>query len=298
MRDINIESKNVVTMTGKVLDISFRTGKNKMGSPYEMAMLTLRVEQDYMGIHEVSEIPLSIYANQFKKDGGISAAYDNLQKLKEIKTAQKNGLDAADRIRFASGRLEENNFLTKSGNFITGWQVRPSLVNINPSAADCATFNEDIFIMDMREEMDREGEPTGRLIIKGGIVRYGGSLDVVEFIVENPDGVDAIGANYEPNQTMNISGRIRYTSIEEKRQVTESSGWGEALPETSTRKVRELIVTNDGGTPFDDEVAYDPAEIKKAFNERKARLEQMQMNAKQKATTPAPSTAKKQYDWE
>lgn len=296
MRDINTESKNVITMTGKVLGISFRTGKNKDGKPYEMAMLTLRVEQDYLGIHEVNEIPVSIYASKFKNDGTISPAYDNLQKMKDIKTVQKVGFEAADRIRFTSGRLEENNYLTKTGNFISTWAVRPSLVSINPSAADCATFNEDIFIMDMREEMDRESEPTGRLIIKGGIVRYGGSLNVVDFIVENPDGVDAIQANYEPNQTMNISGRIRYTSVEEKHPVSASSGWGETL--TSTRKVRELIVTNDGGEPFDDDMAYDPVEIKKAFNERKARLEQLQLNAKQKATPAAPSPAKKVYDWE
>lgn len=297
MRDVNFESKNVITMTGKVLEMSFRTGKNREGKPYEMALFTLRVEQEYMGVHEVSEIPMSIYANQFKNDGTISPAYDNLQKMKDIKTVQKVGLDAADRIRFTKGRLEENNFLTKSGNFISTWAIRPSLVSINPSAADCATFNEDIFIMDMREEMDREGEPTGRLIIKGGIVRYGGTLDVVEFIVENPDGVDAISANYEPNQTMNVSGRVRYTSIEEKRPVNSSSGWGETLTESSTHKVRELIITNDGGEPFDDEMAYDPVEIKKAFNERKARLEQLQLNAKQK-TAAVPSPVKKEYDWE
>lgn len=295
MRDITTESKNVVTMTGKLVEISFRNGKTKAGKPYESANATIRVEQDYQGTHEISEIPVSIFASQYTNSGKLNPAYENLQNLKECKTIQKNGFDAATSIRFTKGTLEENNFLTKNGNFITGWRIRPSLCSSNSKIADTATFSCDIFIMDMREEMDREGEPTGRLIIKGGLVQYAGRLDVVEFIVENPDGVDYISSNYEPNQTMRIEGRIRYTTQEEKHQVTQSSGWGEAIPQTSTRTVRELIVTNDGGAPFDEEVAYDPIEIKKAFNERKARLEQEQM-AKQ--TKSAPSTAARQYDWE
>lgn len=298
MRDITIESKNQVTMTGKLLEISFRSGKTKAGKPYESANATVRVEQEYQGVHEVSEIPVSIFASQYTNAGKLNPAYDNLQTLKECKTAQKNGLDSAATIRFTNGSLEENNFLTRSGNFITGWRIRPSLVSANSKIADTATFCCDIFIMDMREEMNREGEPTGRLIIKGGIVQYAGRLDVIEFVVENPDGVDYISSNYEPNQTMHVEGRIRYTTQEEKRQVSQSSGWGESIPQTSTRTVRELIITNDGGAPFDEEVAYDPVEIKKAFNERKARLEQEQMNQKAKQTaTPAPSAAK-QYDWE
>ena len=152
--------------------------------------------------------------------------------------------------------------------------------------------------MDMKEEFDREGETTGRLIIKGAIVQYGGRLDVVEFIVESPDCVDYISNNWQPNDTVNVGGRIRYSVQEEKRAAAESS-WGEELPETSTRVVRELIITRGSDEPFEEDMAYDPTDIKKAFNERKARLEQMQLDAKTKASKPAATTApKKDYEWE
>lgn len=301
MKNLMNEAKNQITMTGKLLEVSFRTGKTKQGKPYESANATIRVEQEYQGVHEISEIPVSFFASQYTNAGGINPAYENLQSLKECKTAQRNGLNEAATIRFTKGQIQENNFLSRSGQMVNTWRIRPSLASYGSKSADSATFSVDIFIMDMREELNREGEPTGRLIIKGGIVQYAGKLDVVEFIVENPDGVDYISSNYEPNQTMRVEGRIRYTTQEEKRQVSESSGWGEVIPQTSTRTVRELIVTNDGGAPFDEEVAYDPVEIKKAFNERKARLEQEQMNQKAKqmaSAAPAPAASNKQYDWE
>jgi hypothetical protein len=155
----------------------------------------------------------------------------------------------------------------------------------------------DIFIMDMHEEVDREGEPTGRLVIKGAVVQYGGRLDVIEFIVEGNDAVNYISRNWEENKTVNVGGRIRVTSQEEKRSASESS-WGEELPETSTRMVRELIITRGSDEPFDDDFAYDAAEIKKAFNERKARLEQMQIDAKNNTKKSAPATSKSNYSWE
>ena len=46
-------------------------------------------------------------------------------------------------------------------------------------------------------------------------------------------------------------------------------------------------------------MAYDATEIKKAFNERKARLEQLQLDAKTKGAKPAAQAPKKNdYSWE
>ena len=193
--------------------------------------------------------------------------------------------------------LRENNFVSRSGQLVNGWQINTSFLN-EGKTADIASFNMDIFIIDMHEEMDREGEPTGRLVIKGAVVQYQGKLDVIEFIVEGADAVNYISRNWEENQTVNIGGRIRFTSQEEKRSANESS-WGEELPETSTRMVRELIITRGSDEPFDEDFAYDAAEIRKAFNERKARLEQLQVDAKKgTANKPAATSSNSKYSWE
>ena len=217
-----------------------------------------------------------------------------------MKTAQNVGIDAASRVRLTGTTLQENNFVSRTGQLINSWQLRGSFIS-EAKVSDVASFVTDIFIMDMHDEVNREGDTTGRMVIKGGIVQYGGRLDVVEFIVEAPDTVEYISRNWEVNGTVTVKGRIRVTSQEEEVQ---SSGWGEDVPDTTTRFVRELIITTGDDECKEEEFAYDPTEIKKAFNERKAAIEQMQINARASApkqgagSANAAEASAKKYDWE
>ena len=215
--------------------------------------------------------------------------------MKKWKTVQNVGENEATVVRMTGANLQENNFVSKNGQLVNTWQIRTSFINEANKVSDIASFNVDIFILDMHDEI-KDDEPTGRLIVKGGIVQYNGKLDVVEFIVEGNDAVDYISRNWNINDTVNAGGRIRYTSKEEKRSAVESS-WGEDLPETSTRMVRELIITRGSDEAFEEEFAYSPVDIKKAINERKAMLEQLQIDAK-KGTTKSAEKGQKKFDWE
>ena len=293
MREISTQSTNKVTIAGKLLDITFNAGKTKDGKPYERANMTIRVTQTYGGRTETSDIPVSSFATQFTKAGTTNPAYTSLQQLKELKSVQNVGIDDADVICMSGAQLKENAFVTKSGQLVTGWQLNSSFFN-NRKVADVASFAVDIFIMDMRDELDREGDTTGRLIIKGGIVQYGGALDIVEFIVENSDTIDHISRYWQVNQTVQVRGRVRYTSVEETKAVSGDS-WGEEVPVSSTKIVRELVVTT--GDDEDEDKSYDATEIKKAFNARKARHEQLMLEAKT-TTQPKPAASKSLMGWE
>lgn len=286
MKDINIQAINKVTIVGKLLDATFAKGNTKDGKPYERANITVRVTQQFGNRTETSDIPASAFATQFTSKGAPNPAYESLQRLKELKTAQNVGIDNADYIRLAgnaTGNLRENAFVSKGGQLISGWQINFSFFNTG-KAEETATFWNELFIMDMREETDREGDTTGRLIIKGAIVQYGGALDIMEFVVEDPSCVNFLSHNLEINQTMILGGRIRYTSVEE---VSASSGsWGEEVAAATTKMVRELVISGGDEGPKDEDFAYDPVEIKKAFNVRKAKMDQLMLNAKNKSTTP------------
>lgn len=295
MKSITEQATNKINIVGKLLDTTFNHGVTKTGAPYERANLTVRVTQTYNGQEEVSEIPIGMFASQFTSKGTPNPAYKSLQDLKEMKTAQNVGFDAADTIRITNATLRENNFVSKSGQLINGWQVNASFVN-KGSTADVASFVVDIFIMDMHDEVDRDGDPTGRLVIKGGLVQYGGKLDVLEFIVEGAEKVDYIQRNWEINQTVTAKGRIRVTSVEEKSSGREGS-WGEDIPEVSTRMIRELVISTGSDEGKEEEFSYDPTDIKKAFNVRKAEIEQLQIDARQSAAKPAAASASK-YNWE
>lgn len=288
MKTINDKAQNNITIAGKLLDATFTKG-SKDGRPYERFNLTVRVSQKYLGVDETSEIPVSGIVSQFTKNGAPNPAYASLQQLKNFKTVQNCGFAEADSIKITRGSISENNFMSRSGNLINGWQIRTTYVN-KSEAKDIASFLIDIFIMDMKEELDKDETPTGRLIIKGGIVQYDSSLSVLEFIVEDPQCVEYISSNWNINDTVYVKGRIRYTSTEVNS--TTGSSWGEDVPDTSTRTVRELIITTGSDEPYDEDSAYDPVEIKKAFNIRKANIEQLQ------AQKVAPKQAKTTSGWD
>ena len=298
MKSITEQALNNVNVVGKLLDATFSSGKFEDGRAYDRVALTVRVPQTYSGREEISEISTSVIASQYTKNGKLNPGWRGIQDIRELKTAQQVGIEKADNIRLSGGSLAENNYVSRSGLLVNTWQIRTSFVGSGNNMKPSASFNVDVFIMDIHEELNRNQEPTGRLVVKGGVVQYGGKLDVIEFIAEKPDYVEFISRNWEPNMTVNIQGRIRMTSVEEVASGSDSS-WGEDIPEVSTRRVSELIITKGSDTGKEEELAYDPVEIKKAFNVRKANIEQLQLNAKTKAMNkPAAAPSASKYDWE
>ena len=298
MRDLSVQAQNKINIVGKLLDVTFGEGKLSDGRAYQRASLTIRANQTFGGREEISEVPVSIFATQYTSTGKLNPAWKSLQDLHEYKTVQDVGFDNADKIRVTGCTISENNFVSRNGQLINGWQLRASFINA-ASTEDVASFINDIFIMDMHEELDRNDEPTGRLVIKGGLVQYGGKLDVLEYIVEQPEAVEYISSHWNVNDTVTVRGRIRVTSIEEKPSGVESS-WGEDIPEATTRYVRELIITKGDDEGKEEEFAYDPTEIKKGVNVRKANIEQMQADAKNGAAKKAAPAAQatNKYSWE
>ena len=298
MKDINVQAMNKMNLVGKLMNVDFGEGKLSDGREYKRATVTIRVTQPVDGKEETSEIPVGFFASPYTSTGKPNPAYKSLVDLKELKTAQNVGVDAADQVRITSATLSENNFVSRNGNLINGFQIRGSFINA-AKLSDAATFNTEVSIMDIHDEVDREDEPTGRLVVRGGIVQYGGRLDVLDFIVEAPDKVEFVSRNWEVNTTQRIVGRVRVTS-HEVESSGESSGWGEDIPDTTTTFVRELIITGGDDSAKDEEFSYDPADIKKAFNVRKAMIEQMQIDARSKAPKQGSSghTDAKKYEWE
>jgi hypothetical protein len=300
MKSIQVQAGNKLNLAGKLMDVSFGEGTLSDGRHYERATVTIRVTQTFGGKTETSEIPVGMFATDFTSTGKPNPAMRSIHDLKKMNTAQNVGIDNAAQVRLTGATLQENNFVSRTGQLINGWQIRGSFIN-EARVSDVASFTTDIYIMSMDDEVDREGDTTGRLVVKGGIVQYGGKLDVVSFIVESPDTVEYIQRNWEPNTTVTVKGRIRVTSQEEEAV---SSGWGEDVPDTTTRYIRELIITTGDDVPKEEDFAYDPVEIKKAFADRKANIEQKQIDARKNSakqgagSANAVETASNKYSWE
>lgn len=296
-RNIKQESNNVVNIVGKLLDCTITEGISKRtGNKYASAKATVRVTQAVDGQEETSEILVSMIATPTTSTGKPSPVWESIQELRKYKTVQDYGESEADTVRFTQCRLEENNYVTRNGTFVHSWQASASFVRLCNNIKPTASFSLDSFILDIKDEIDNEGEETGRMILKAGVVRWNEKLDVLDLVVENPQKVDYLRRTLNVNDTINLCGRIRVTSKEEARPATHSS-WGEEFAGPSTtRKVQELIVTGGANEPFEEEFAYDPTDIKKLFNERKALVEQQQMDASKRAQSAAKED--KRFEWE
>ena len=316
-KSIDTPALNSVVINGALLGLDMREGKSapsKGSKPYRSVNATIRVNQAYGGKHEVSELPVSFIAMKHKKDGTDNPVYETLGKYAtEYHTAQKDGIENATNVnvngRRGNGSLSENMFATPQNpeTVVSGWNINASFLNENRGIApgnsgDCATFDIEIFILNLDREVSPEGEETGRLKIRGGVVKFGRKLDCLDFFVEDKSAIDYIERNYNVNDTAHFVGRIRFTS--ETVSYETSNTWGESIPQTSTRKKRELIITGPGvggeDGPYDEERSYDPEDIRVLVADRNALKEQKKMEARAKAAKPAVSAAasKPVYGWE
>lgn len=294
-KDINVQGLNKVNVIGKLVDVTFRSGKLSDGRDYESATMTIRVKQTYGGREETSEIPVSMFCAKYTKTGSLNQGWTQFQDLKNYKTVQNVGPEEATTVRVSGANIRENNFASRNGQLINSWQINTSFIGATSNVNETASFSLDIFIMDMKDEEDREGDTTGRLEIKGALVQYGATLDILNFVVEDPGAVDFIRRNWNVNDTVTVKGRIRVTTMEEKPVA---ASWGEDVPETSVRTIRELVITTGDDEGKEEDFAYDQADIRKLFNARKARLEQMQIDATNKSkTSAAPATSASKYSW-
>lgn len=312
-KNVEIQSTNNFNVTGTLMDVVLREGKAKAsGKPYRSGTATIRVTQHYNGKDEVSDIPVNFIAMKFNKDGKDNSVYTNLGKFADtFKTAQNVGIESATRLRVSgasNGRITENMFASKQNpeTVISTWRLDARFFNevsnaySTSSNSDCATFNLDLFIMNIGRELTAEGEETGRLKIKGGIIQYGPKMDVVDLYVENPSAIDFIERNWQVNDTVNAVGRIRYTA--ESVTYHSENSWGEEVPRETTRTKRELIITSsdgpDGGVPYMEDMAYSAEDIQKLNAERNARKEQVKVAAR--SATPKVNEAPRAsaYGWD
>ncbi len=295
---ITEQGQNKVNVVGKLSSVTFRQGKFSDGREYESANMIVQVKQTYGGREETSDVPVSLFASRYTKNNTLNPGYTQLQELKNFNTIQNVGVDEATTVRISGANLRENIFASRSGQIINTWQISTSFIGSTVNMLDTASFVMDIFILDMKPEEDRDGETTGRLLIKGAVVQYNETLDVLNFIVEQPEAVEFIERNWNMNDTVTVKGRIRVTAVEAEPV---KSSWGEDVPESTTRTVRELIITTGDDSGKEEDFAYDPADIKKLFNARKARIEQMQIdaqNSSKKAAAPTASAAPaRRYSW-
>jgi len=261
--------------------------------------LILEVPITVDGQEVTSTIPVSFYTKPETNAGKPNPAYKGIKTILENakSLAEVDGdPDKADRIRLRNGTLGENMFFSQDDRFVSFARVRGNFfdrVKITDFVPK-SQFKVKMIVAGIApEEIKQNGESieTGRLVVTGQVVQYNGAIDEIKFIVQNKKHIDVVNKNWSVNDTVNAQGMIYYGTTEVAVEDEEEDGFGDPIIKTSTRRIREFIITGGSSGPVE---GYEEDDIAEARRDRKLRIAELKEAKTEKET---PKKSEKSRDW-
>lgn len=284
------ESTNVINISGILSQLDVEEKSTADGRDYVSAKAVIKVDQEIGGKMVENEIPVRFFSMKMKSDNsGVSKIYTSIcdfkNKFTSLAALPDEDKSMASKVVINSGHIEENIWIDpNSGEARTTWQISSNFMN-EPRGEfeEGAKFELSGVVINKTREQDANGEDTGRLKIKFGVVRYNGRLDVIELIAASENAVNFIENNWEDGDTVNVNGAVSFNQTQ--KVWYEEQGFGEPIKRTKTISRKELIVLGGSPSGLEEEFSFDSNDVKSALGNRQARVEEM----KQKANTKGKS---------
>lgn len=254
-------------------------------------VIKVRVYSTISGENKVLEIPVHCFSPKLKKDGNPNPSYESLNKVRKefISIASCGSEDKADKISISGAKIQMNEFVNKMGTISSYPRIAASFVSKQTGEIKhSATFQTELVVAEMTNEVDTDGVETGRIKVVGVVPGFGGRVDVVPFYAAG-NVADAVSQYWQVNDTVSARGNLNFTSTTETEIVQE--GFGDPVEKRKTTNVSELLITGGSETPAEGELAYDLSEIQAGLAQRKARLEDEKKKEVQRNTTPPSQEA-------
>lgn len=242
-----------------------------------------------------NEIPIRMFSMKLKKDGNPNKIYNSIVKLRDdftsLAACPEDHPEMASKVAVNSGRIEENIWVDpNSGEPRTGFQIGSNFLSKPREGMEQgARFELSGVVLNKTRETDVNGDETGRLKVKFGVVRYGGKVDVINLIAASDNAVNFIESNWEDGDTVSLNGAV---SINQSVKTWfEEQGFGEPIKRTKTETRRELIILGGSPSGLEESYSYDANDIKAALAERQARVEEMKNKNKTSAKKAVPKNS-------
>ena len=256
-------------------------------------VIKIRVNQKINGVDTELEVPVHMFASEFKNDGGSNPAYESISRvMTEFTSIAASDIDSADRVRITRAQVTMNEYYSQGGKLISFPRVTASFVTkikkeeCNPDASGTIVF----MVGDKKFETDKDGVETNKYMITGLVPQYGGKIDVIPFYAINPGVIDGVSSSWNEGDTVRAAFKLNFTSRTETRMV--EVDFGEPTEETRTVSVSELIITGGSATPLEGDFAIDANDVQAALADRKARLAALKEKANTRGTSgKAPAAA-------
>jgi hypothetical protein len=251
-----------------------------------------------------SLIPVSFYTKPITNAGKPNTAYKGIKTIIDSAKAL-NEVDGdytkADRIRLRNGTLGENMFFAADDRFVSFARIRGNFFD-RVKESDCAPkaqFKVKMIVGNIQNEtikQNGEDEETGRLIVTGQVVQYNGEIDEIKFVVQNKKHIDIVNKGWSIGDTVTANGVIKYVTVEVTNETKEEDGFGDPVVNTSTRRLREYIITGGSTGPVE---GYEEEEIAEARRSRKMRINVIKEKQaeKEKESSKTAAAKNKTRDW-
>ena len=294
MSDIKLKpAENQCTVEGILSEVKLTKGVGKTNKKaYIMGEIKIKTNAMINNVSTELEVPVRVFANQLKNDNTPNPAYDSIAKIEEMTSLAACGgdVDKADRIRFENATIQMNEFYNRDEKLVSYPTVRGTFCRkIDTSKCmPAASFSNVIVVGGLREETDRNGDLTGRLIVKGILPQWGDRVDVVDYVVASEAAKKHIQEYWQKGDTVRVAGVLNFSSTVETEIV--EMGFGEPEVKHRTRSVSELLITKGSQGALDAEFAYDPELISEALTKRQAYLNELKNNSNKKAEVAAKAS--------
>lgn len=300
------EANNFVKIEGILSEIDLNYGSyvskvDGKNVDYIGGSIKVLVEQEINGEANVLEVPVYMYSNKLTKAGAPNKSYESIEKVKNefVSIAACGNKEQADKIRINGAKIKMNEFVGQNNNIVSQTRVSASFVSkAIGEFKPCATFTIEGMVSKILRAVDKDGvelDPA-RLNVEIIVPQWtpesasAMNVDVVPFVVTNPNVIDAIEQYWTAGQCFKASGRLNFSSRTE--EVLEELGFGEAQRKVRTINVSELVITGGTPEPLEGEFAYEYNDIAAGMALRTQKLEDLKSGKKSTAKqAPAPVTS-------
>lgn len=279
------ESDNFVDVVGILKELDIVDGVTADGRGWVRGTAKIAADQDINGKVTPCEVTVKMFSMRLKADGGLNQVYDRIMGYKEKFTsaAAAGSLAEASRVAVKGAKLEENIWIDKnSGQERSGFQISSNFLNLKKeSDKEEAKFRlSGVILNEPAEEVDGNGDPTGRLKFKFGVIGYKGKIHVLDLYAQDQAKAH-IEANWSKYDTVKIIGKVNSSVTVKMEEINLGFGETDVTPRTNVR--RELIVTGGSGSGLEEDLSYDIDSVKIALDERKAEIAKLKEGGAAKA---------------
>lgn len=287
MTELN-QMTNEVVVTGTLKHKELAEKVTKKGSTAIMGDIVVEfIDKN----NSINSIRVQVYVPKLKRDGTLSKMYESYVTIMNDYKDKDTFGDEADIIS-VTGEINSNDYINQQGSQVSNNRIRARFMNRLDKGSEYspeAYATLEAYIDGYIDEMDSNGEPTGRKKVNLYTVGYNQSVNELQNVYVPEELSEAFSQMYYPGSTAPITLAIKHLAETEELDDDQSDELGFGTFKEPTRAITnytdELWIVG-GKLPFEEPQALDQEQINELKKLRKQHLATLDSNVPEKKNGP------------